>query len=274
MLLAPNLASAQTIADTSIDLRPVTSSYTVGFGAAYQADTYLTPLKYEGVAFSLDYERWQAMKFNPQQWVMRLAFEINFDKAHNPAHNATMWYGGVEASWSMMHRWTIFPKLTIGAGPATSIDLGCLYNRRNGNNPASAKADWMIGGEAFATYKLKLGSLPITLGYHASLPLTGVFFAPEYGELYYEIYLGDHSGLAHWGWWGNYFTFDNRITADLHFGATAMRLGFNIDYSTTSANHIVTRSTRYMFQLGLTGEWLSLNPRCAFNQNSTIISAY
>lgn len=275
LLLIAVAASAQTDTSTiSAVVRPVTSSYTIGIGSAHQANTYLTPLKYEGLAASLNYERWQAMKFNPQHWVMRLAFEVDLDKTHNPAHNATMWYGGINATWSMMHRWSITPSLTLGAGPATSLDLGCLYNARNGNNPASAKADWMIGGEGYATYKLKLGALPVTLGYHASLPLTGVFFTPEYGELYYEIYLGDHSGLAHWGWWGNYFAIDNNITADLHFGATALRLGFTMDYATTSANHIVARTTRYMFKLGLTGEWLSLDPRRTFNPQVTILSAY
>ncbi|MDE6320702.1 MAG: DUF3316 domain-containing protein, partial [Muribaculaceae bacterium] len=247
LLLAASSAAAEADTVLTTVVRPVTSSYTIGIGSAHQANTYLTPLKYEGIASSLNYERWQAMKFSPKQWVMRMAFMLNVDKTQNPARNATMWYVGIQASWSMMHRWNLNEALTLGAGPATSLELGCLYNRRNGNNPAQANASWMIGGEAYATYKLNIRSLPVTLGYHASVPLTGAFFTPQYGELYYEIYLGDHSGLAHWGWWGNYFAIHNQFTADLHFGATAMRLGFQLDYTTTAANHITTRSTRYMF---------------------------
>lgn len=258
----------------SATVRPVTSSYTIGVGSAHQANTYLTPLKYDGIGISLNYERWQAMRFNPRRWVMRLAFGVDLDRTENPARNATMWYGGIDASWAMMRRWEMYPRLTVGIGPGTSLNLGCLYNARNGNNPAAAKVAWMVGGEAFATYKLKVGSIPVTLGYEARVPLTGAFFSPEYGELYYEIYLGDHGSLANWGWWGNYFTLNHQLTADLHFGATALRLGFKMDYESTSVNHIVTRNTRYMAVVGISGEWISLNPRRPLPANINILSAY
>ncbi len=275
MLLTASVAYAdEPKANDAAPLRPVTSSYTLSVGSAHQANTYLTPLTYDGMAIQLGYERWQAMKFDPGRWVMRLEFDVDLDRTDNPARNATMWYGGVRAQWSMMRRWGLNSKLTIGAGPATSLDLGCLYNQRNGNNPAAAKAAWMVGVQAYGTYTLQLGSLPVTLGYHALIPITGAFFSPQYGELYYEIYLGDHSGLAHWGWWGNYFTLNQQLTADLHFGATALRLGFAMDYETTSVNHIVSRTNRYMATVGITGEWISLNPRHGYNIDRQILSAY
>lgn len=255
-------------------VRPVMKAYTIAAGASQQANTYLSPLKYDGFGVNLDYERWQAMRFDPHRWVMRLAFDVDFDRTQNPARNASMWYGGIRTSWGMMRRWHVMPRLTLGIGPATSLTLGCLYNDRNGNNPAAAKAAWMVGAQGYATYKFTLGSLPVIVGYHVDLPLTGAFFSPDYGELYYEIYLGDYSGLAHWGWWGNYFTIDNRLTADLQFGGTWLRIGLDIDYETTCVNHITTRSTRLMGLVGISGEWMSINPRKPQPKALNIISAY
>lgn len=51
--------------DSVTVVRPVNASYTLGVGQGCLTDTYLSPLKYDGQAFSLDYERRQAMKFDP-----------------------------------------------------------------------------------------------------------------------------------------------------------------------------------------------------------------
>ena len=61
-------------------LRPVTSSYTYEIGGATLANTYLTPLKYKGWDMALNYERMQAMKFNPEKWVMRLTAGIDLNR--------------------------------------------------------------------------------------------------------------------------------------------------------------------------------------------------
>ena len=52
--------------------RPVLSSYTVEAGSAHLVETYLSPLKYSGWGTALGYERMQAMRFDPENWVMNL----------------------------------------------------------------------------------------------------------------------------------------------------------------------------------------------------------
>ena len=185
-------------------LRPVFAAYTVEWGSSHLTNTYLTPLKYDGWHAAFDYQRYQAMKFAPRDWTMRLSLNLSVDKTDNPARNASMWDIMLTADWGMMRKWRPAEGLTLAAGGSTEIELGCLYNARNGNNPASAKAAWTVNLTGFASYRTKLWRLPVTFTYQPTLPVTGVFFSPDYGELYYEIYLGDHSGLAHWAWWGNY----------------------------------------------------------------------
>ena len=228
-------------ADTAATVvRPVFAAYTLEYGSAHLTDTYLTPLRYEGWHAGFDYQRYQAMRFAPRDWTMRLHMNLSVDKTDNPARNASMWDIMLSADWGMMRRFRPLPGLTLAAGASTGIELGCLYNPRNGNNPASAKAAWTVNLTGFASYSLRIWRLPVTFTYQPTLPVTGVFFSPDYGELYYEIYLGDHSGLTHCAWWGNYFRLDNQLSADLHFGSTNLRLGYHGTVFSSKVNHLVT----------------------------------
>lgn len=259
--------------DEPTTLRPVTSSYTYEIGEATLANTYLTPLKYKGWDMALNYERMQAMKFNPEKWVMRLTAGIDLNRTDNPAKNATMWRLVADFSWGMTYRFKLPHNITLAGGGSTSLDLGCVYNARNGNNPVAVEAAWTVNLTGYASWNVNIGRLPVTLRYQPTIPLTGVFFSPDYGELFYEIYLGNHSGLAHCAWWGNYFRMENLVTADMHLGATSLRVGFRNNILSTSINDITTRTITYSAVIGVTTEWISLNPSRKADNNARIISA-
>ncbi len=261
-------------ADTAATVvRPVFAAYTLEYGLAHLTDTYLTPLRYEGWHAGFDYQRYQAMRFAPRDWTMCLHMNLSVDKTDNPARNASMWDIMLSADWGMMRRFRPLPGLTLAAGASTGIELGCLYNPRNGNNPASAKAAWTVNLTGFASYSLRIWRLPVTFTYQPTLPVTGVFFSPDYGELYYEIYLGDHSGLTHCAWWGNYFRFDNQLSADLHFGSTNLRLGYHGTVFSSKVNHLVTNRFTHALSVGVSGEWMSVNPRKGLPRKVRMISA-
>ncbi|MDE6130631.1 MAG: hypothetical protein K2F74_03465, partial [Muribaculaceae bacterium] len=75
MLLAAPLMEGQETVE-----RPVTSVYTIEAGRSHICDTYLTPLKYDGWQTALSYERWQAMRFNPEKWVMNRRGRLSLDR--------------------------------------------------------------------------------------------------------------------------------------------------------------------------------------------------
>ena len=256
-------------------LRPVAAAYTVEVGSSNLCDTYLTPLKYKGIHTALSYERLQAMAFSPEKWIMQLRGSLSLNRSKNPSGNAMMWDLDFDISWGMMRRWKIdaAPGLQLSAGGVTGINLGALYLARNGNNPVSAKAAWTVGLTGTAIYNFKISRLPVTLRYQSTLPVTGIFFSPDYGELYYEIYLGNHSGLVHGAWWGNYFRLDNLLTADLRLGATNLRLGYNCNVLSTKVNNIVSRRVAHAFVIGISGEWLSLPRSGHISPKAKIISA-
>ncbi len=255
MMAVAGMAAAQT---ATVE-RPVLSAFTLRAGSAHVTETYLSPLSYSGTAIGLHYERMQAMRFDPERWVMRLHGRLDGQSMRNkPARNATMLGLDFRIGWGMMRRWRVATGLTVMAGGATDINAGVLYSRRNSNNPAAAKGSWTVNATAGLAWNTHLRRLPVCLRYMAEMPLTGIFFSPQYGELYYEIYLGNHSGLVRCAWPGNFFRLDNLLTADLRFGGTTLRLGYSCDIFSGSASHIVTRRVTHTAVVGIATEWLSL----------------
>lgn len=275
ILIGAAKATAQNVdgQSTPEPLRPVFSAYQLRGGSSRYADSYLSPLLYSGWAIGFDYQRIQAMKFDPENWVMQLRLGIEVDRGLNPSGNSSMLYGGVDASCAMMRRWRLPYNLSIGVGPAVSLNVGCFYLSRNGNNPASAKASLTLDASAYASWSVRLASLPVTFRYQAQLAAIGCFFSPDYGELYYEIYLGNHSGLAHCSWPGNYFKYEHLLSADLNFGSTSLRLGYQGEIHSTKANNLTTRFFTHSAVVGISGEWLSLDPRKKLSPDARIISA-
>lgn len=257
----------------SVTVRPVNSIYSIETGSSHITDTYLAPIKYTGWHIGIDYDRAQAMKFSPERWVMQLHFGVAFDYDRNRIGNRNMLYGELCLRWGMMRRWRITDHLTVGAGGSTSLNAGCIYLDRGGNNPASAKASLTVNATGYASWQTRIGRIPVTLRYQPTLPVTGAFFAPDYGELYYEIYLGNHSGLVHWAHWGNYFTLENLLTADIRFGSTTLRVGYKGNIYSTDVNHTVTNILTHSAVIGVGGEWMSLNPSRRISDKARIISS-
>lgn len=268
-LLCCHISKAQEI------LRPVAASYTLAVGSLRLNDTYLTPLEYTGSSYSFTYERFQAMKFSPEKWVQNLRITAGFGTTQNPARNADMLTTGLSASWGMLRKWNI-PQvngLSLSAGGMVEGNIGALYLSRNGNNPVTAKASVTLAPAGLAVYNFKINRLPVTLFWQTSLPLLGAFFSQQYGELYYEIYLGDKKGLARFASPASYFRFCNTVAADLRLGGTFIRVGYNNNLTSTRAHNITTNISSHSLVIGLSGEWLSLNPRKPVAQDARTISA-
>mgnify|MGYP001026328133 FL=1 len=275
LLLAAVIGSVAVCAsdDREVIERPVVSAYTLEAGTAHIAQTYLSPLRYSGPMLALSYERMQAMRFDPERWVMRLSGRLDGARTrNNPARNALMWNLNLNLGWSMMRRWNMGPWSLYGGG-YTSVEGGLLYVPRNSNNPVAAKAAWNVGITASAVYHTSLFGKKLTLRYLGELPLTGVFFSPEYGELYYEIYLGNHKGIVRGAWPGNYFKLNNLVSADIALGRTILRLGYRCNIASTKTNNIVCRHIEHSAVVGVASEWISLSPTRKPDPDARYISA-
>ena len=256
-------------------LRPVLSAYMVDYGGASVLDTYLSPIKYKGKNVRVGYERMRAMKFNPERWVIQYEAGLDYAPEKNPAENHTIHTLMADLKWGMMHRWNFYPVegLQLYGGGSTQLRGGALYAPANSNNVVSVKATWSLDLMGMAVYNCKIGKIPVTFRYQATLPMIGIFYSPEYGESYYEIYVGNHSGLVHFGWVGNHFSMNNLVTADLHIGKTTLRIGYRNVMETSWINNLNTRIFRDSIVLGVCGEWLNIQPGAKHVERARVISA-
>ena len=245
--------------------RPVTSTYRFEVGAANARSTYLSPLRYSGTLWGASGEWMKAFQKNPEHLIMTFAGGMNYRNMLNPPHTARMLGFDARFNWGLAYRWRMPNNLQLAAGGLLDINGGALYLTRNGNNPVTVLASAGIDLDLSLSYHFKIGKLPILIPDRLQLPVLGAFFSPQYGETFYEIYIGNHKGLAHCGWWGNNFGVNNVLSIKLDFGRTAMELGYRYDYRSFYANHLVTRTAVNSFVIGVIPQGLGLKRRVKAN---------
>lgn len=254
--------------------RPTTSTYTLEWGYSSELDTYLSPLKYTGTTLGMAGQWQTAMRPNPDKLIMGFDAGVNaaFDKS--PAKNSNLYMLEVNLGWNMQYRYRLTENLQLSAGGGLLLNAGVWYLERNSNNPASAKASIDLTINAMAAYKFKIGKLPVRIVEQLTIPTLGAFFSPEYGESYYEIYLGNHSGLVHCGWWGNNFRLNNLIAADLMLGKVNLRVGYRLNLQSSFVNEINNQKISYSIVVGVVTDRLSIKSDNKGVNKANIITAY
>lgn len=240
-------------ADNTVDTleRPVTGTYGIETGRRTALDTYLSPLPYSGTWLAA-YGNWQkALPFAPRHAVMEFDALAGGGRLINKAGTAMELNIDIRLAFGMKWRTTLPSRTQISTGAEFGIDGGALYLTRNSNNPASVKASAALSLTAGASHRIKIGRLPVLIYDQLRLPSLSVFFSPSFGETYYEIYLGNHSGLAHAGWWGNNFRIDNLFGATIDFGRTAMTVGYRFRTDTSWICNLNTRIMTHSFVIGV-----------------------
>ncbi len=229
------------------------SMLTVDAGYATIHDSYLTPITYDGLDLAIGYEAVRPLKARPDTWLWQLQVGADYNHVENPARNNHLDKLMGDITFDMQRQWRqlIAHRVDLSVGPMTQLRAGIVYNEVNSNNPVSVRAHWNVGATAMAAWHTRLFHKPITLRYQVQLPVAGVFFAPEYDESYYEIYLGNHEGLAHVAWWGNRLDMSHYLGADLHLGKTALRLGYRTRMEHWSVNHLHVHDVTHSLVLGV-----------------------
>lgn len=279
----PSLVSAQVADDDSSShigtelqdqSRPVTGIYAVEIGGKNVLATYLSPLHYAGTSFALSGAWSKAMPFNPKSALMHFNAYAGFDDMLNPAGTARMVALNASFSWGVSWRKQLPWCLQLTAGGSVGIDGGAYWLMRNGNNPIQAMGSVSLAARASLGRPFRLGKMPILVRDEVSLPSLSVFFSPEYGESYYEIYLGNRHGLVHPGWWGNNFRIDNLLSVSFDFGRTAAMIGYRFKADTQWANNLNTHIFTHNFVIGVIPGGIGLKPKPKKIHSETVYSLY
>lgn len=231
--------------------RPVTSVYSLGIGSSSAIATYLSPLRYSGRGFSAIGHWAKAVPSDPRHLVMQFDASAEYMNMLNQRKNAAMLGVNMDIDWHLFYRFHPVDKLQVAVGGGPDVAGGLLYLPKNGNNPISVNAAVSLDLAASASWRMKIGALPVMIVDEVKMPSIGAFFSQQYGETFYEIYLGNHSGLIHCGWWGNRFGIDNELSFSIDFGRTAMRLGYKFSFQSQSACDLYTRTVSHSFVIGV-----------------------
>lgn len=231
--------------------RPVTGVYGFGIGNRDLLATYLSPLHYHGTVYSIDGYWRKALPFNPEHSVMSFRGDVELSNLINPAKTYRMWGINAGFAWGMAWRTVLPSKVEFTAGGNVSLDGGAYYLMKNSNNPVQIMGRGAIGLTGSVAYPFKIGKLGMVIADNIELPSIGLFFSPQYEESFYEIYLGNHEGLIHAGWWGNNFRLNNLLSLTFNFGRTAAMIGYRFNVDTQWANNLNTRILTHSFVIGI-----------------------
>lgn len=250
----------------SEEIRPVTSSLSLGVGDGKMRDTYLTNLLYDGVAVDIHYDRTRMMRFH--KWNNLQSLDLSFMSGDDQQGGLSSAIDGRIRYRYAMHRvWTL-DKYSFFVGPYIGMDLGFNYNLKmsNGNNPATVRLTENLGLSCGAGWNYAIRRQPCKVDLLVQTPLMGSALVPEYGASYYEtFYLQEdvdkcvRSTSLH-----NQQDLDIRLTTDMPFSiipwfkryGSSLRLGVAYHIETMDINHIVTRNSTFQFVLGWTWQYL------------------
>ena len=124
----------------------INSGTMVGIGSYNLMDTYLSPSmedkKYTGPGLRVMNERMKRVRLANYRVSRQQIISVDLASTDNAASTATDFAGFIDYTLGYYyHLPTVLPDLKLLAGGAVHGMGGFIYNTRNGNNPASAKAD-------------------------------------------------------------------------------------------------------------------------------------
>lgn len=244
----------------------------VGFGTSHVKDSYLSPFTYSGWGARILNERMKIIKngnFSRQQII-----NVDISSTENPAENVSDF--GAFADYSLGYHYRVLanPNLKLLTGLSAHVMGGFIYNTRNGNNPLSAKIDMDLGVSVIGLWNFRLKRTPLTFRYQGELPFGGVYFAPEYGISYYEMFnVGNLSDVIRFNSFHNKFAMKNYVTLDIPAGSFTFRLGYLNSLYYTDVRGIRTHIISNTFMIGWVKEFIPLGSKRT-RSNQRVNSSY
>lgn len=229
----------------SIPLR-TNNTISASIGSANMYDTYLSPLEYKGFSIHLMYEQMRRTTWFDYKFYKQQIFELDLSKGDNPAKNVSEYWALL--SYRIGGHYMVYntDNFRLGLGGLWDINGGVLYNERNGNNPASARAYSNLNMSVTASYKFKWGAVR----WQIDSPFMGILFSPKYGQSYYEISLGNSVGLVNFASYHNQRALRNYISIDIPINKYTIRVGYMGSWYQTKVNEIQTHQYTNSFVVG------------------------
>lgn len=227
------------------------SRYSLEIGGESVVDTYISPLVYDGFRLGLNGYWDRQLSSLPYDIFMDGDVAFNASFAGRASSSSRLYGAFVRGGWGMNRTFTLPWQLSLSAGAGVGVEAGVLYLPTNGNNPASAKGYAGLHLKASLSRPFTFLKKKCRVRAEAMLPSVGIMFSPQYGQSYYEIYLGDRTGLVHCAWWGNRMRLISSLTFDIGLGPHTMTLGYSYGLLSSKVNSLNTRIISHSLSVGI-----------------------
>ncbi len=231
--------------------RFVMRSTMLGVGHTRIVDSYLSSVEYAGIEGRFLHERMRMTKMLGGRVSTQSLLQANLAYAENASQTGNEFAGMVNWSYGLHYHFRIGDRLRILAGGLGDLNLGFIYNTRNSNNPAQAKAYLNLTASAMAIYKFRIKKQPFTVRYQVNAPFLGVMFSPNYQQSYYEIFtLGNSEGVVNFTSVHNQPSMRQLLTLDIPLQRATFRVGYVGDIQQSKVNNIRCHTYSHAFMVG------------------------
>lgn len=223
----------------------------IGVGRANILDTYLSPEQYTGT--DIRYLSHTTREKEDSRLSHLIVHEGNFSYAQNRAKNVREMYAMYHFEYGRYYNWHFLQgRLNLKAGGMVNVHAGTLYNPRNSNNPAQAKAAISIAPSAIVSYRFDIAGKPLSARYEVCAPLLGLMFSPNYGQSYYEIFArGNYERNVVVTHPVNAPSLRHMLTADFSLWKTTFRMGYLGDYRQAKVNNLKYHTYSHALVIGV-----------------------
>ncbi len=249
--LLSHCLSAQAQEDSLQAGRYVMRATLYGAGFTNVLDTYLSPMEYTGAEFRVLRESMRMTKLLDGNVSVQSLFQAQVSLTENRAETSNELAGMVNWNYALHYQFRITENFKVLAGPLLDLNGGFVYNTRNSNNPAQARAYANLAASGMVIYRFRIGNYPMVARYQANLPLMGVMFSPEYGQSYYEIFSLKNGGKnvlftsLH-----NQPSLRQLLTLDFPVRLVKMRFAYLCDIQQAKVNHLKNHTWSHTFLIG------------------------
>lgn len=259
LCLSPSVSIAQTDKVRAGE-RIITNSKMIGWGATNILDSYLSPEEYTGL--DLRYISHTLRQREGSHMIHELIHQGNIAYVNNRAKNGREIAGNYNFQYGLHYLFGTWElgrnELQLEAGGNAELNLGFLYNTRNSNNPAQARAFINMMPVAALTYNFhhpfrSSDYRDFRLRYEVGMPLVGLMFSPNYGQSYYEIFSkGNYDYNLVPTYIGNAPSLRHFLTLDFPLWRATFRIGYQGEYLQAHVNKIKYHTYTHALLLGVT----------------------
>lgn len=241
------------LCDTPAGLRLTQRQWLWGVGRVSLLDTYLSPLTYDGVDFSVLHQTERQARRLGRRLTLHSLYSAHFDYSHSPTDDGKDFDGELTAAGSLLYNFRPASAWRLGIGGTLEMSGGFTYNTRGSNNPAQGRIGVSLAASGLAEYRFRFFRQYATARLQADAQMTGVQFSPQFGQSYYEIFsLGHTDGIVHFTHPGNCPTVRFQALVTLPIRSSHLTLGYLADIRQSKLGNLKRHAWRNNFMIGFT----------------------